>query len=159
MSPNQTLRMPPRLDWMVARGLEPGWSDAKWGRESGSRETQESSVSGEPGSRETQESSVSGEPSWRERPCCMRVESSGARSPHMPRQPINFSARPCCSRAGNQMLGLCMEAAWPARACLAGCDAGYLIREPIRPQEVRAGCATVLGSEGLFLSPRKSYYL
>ena len=63
----------------------------------------------------------------------MRVESSGARSPHMPRQLINFSARPCCSRAGNQMLGLCMAAAWPARACLTECDSGYRIGEPIRP--------------------------
>ena len=63
----------------------------------------------------------------------MRVESSGARSPHMPRQPINFSAQPCCSRTGNQMLGLCMEAAWPARTCLTECDACYRIRELIRP--------------------------
>jgi hypothetical protein len=59
---------------------------------------------------------------------CIRGESSGARTTRAPRQPNSFPAWPCCMRPGNQTVSNCMAAAWPRRAWLGRCDAGWGMR-------------------------------
>jgi hypothetical protein len=70
------------------------------------------------------------------RASCMRWESSGARPAPASRQPISFFAQPWCTHPGNQTPSNCMTAAWPWRACLSLCDAGWDMQATKRPLKV-----------------------